>query len=299
MRIEISFVALASIAALAVVCAHARTRGAAPASGASAGERGPTTRPYWFTDKGRNAEGFQVYEAESPWHAGKTRLRILLPDRMDKDKRYRVMYVLPVEASDGRLYGDGLAEVRKLDLHNRHKLICVQPGFSHVPWYADHPTDHQKWQESYFVKLVLPFIERTCPALAEPRGRLLLGFSKSGWGAWSLLLRHPKVFGKAVAWDAPLVKARPDQFGMGEIFGTQENFEKYRITALLARQAGRLGKTERLALLGYGNFRDHHLAVRKQLLALKLPHRYADGPQRKHHWSGGWVAEAVEFLAGK
>ena len=58
------------------------------------------------------------------------------------------------------------------------------------------------------------------PADPEPHARLLLGFSKSGWGAFSLLLRYPERFGKAAAWDAPLMQERPDRFGMGEILGT-------------------------------------------------------------------------------
>jgi hypothetical protein len=32
---------------------------------------------------------------------------------------------------------------------------------------------------------------------------------------------------------------------------------------------------------------------------LKVPHEYRDGPQRKHDYYSGWVAEAVEFLAGR
>ena len=159
-----------------------------------------------------------MHTVESGHQRGKTKVRILLPERLDASKRYRVVYVLPVEAGDGRRYGDGLAEIKKLGLHDKHKLICVYPTFSAVPWYADHPTSPGIRQEAYLLKDVLPFIEKTYPALAAPRGRLLLGFSKSGWGAWSLLLRHPGVFGKAAAWDAPLTKARPDAWGMKAIF---------------------------------------------------------------------------------
>src|SRR5437773_1672793 len=79
-------------------------------------------------------------------------------------------------------------------------------------------------QETYFVKVVVPFVEKQYPAQAEPGGRLLVGFSKSGWGAYSLLLRHPDVFGKAAAWDAPLTMTRP-QYGMADIVGTPEQFE--------------------------------------------------------------------------
>jgi hypothetical protein len=250
----------------------------------------PTTspsqgRPVRFSDTGVDANGIRTYSVESPYQAGKTKLRILLPDRIEKPKRYRVVYVLPVEARDGRRYGDGLAEIKKLGLHNKHELICVWPTFSHLPWYADHPTDKRIRQESYLIEVVLPLVERTFPAIPKPQGRLLLGFSKSGWGAWSLLLRRPDVFGKAAAWDAPLTKDRPDQFGMGPIFATQANFMKYHVQTLLRRRAADLGGTKRLALLGYGNFREHHQAIRRQLIELGIAHEYRDGPKRKHHWA--------------
>ena len=257
----------------------------------------PTTRPARFSEAGKDAQGFLVHTVQSPHQAGETKLRVLLPEAIEKARRYPVVYVLPVEKLDGRRYGDGLAEVRKLGLHNRHGLICVYPTFSHLPWYADHPTDRTIRQESYLLGDVLPFVERTYPALREPRGRLLLGFSKSGWGAWSLLLRHPDVFGKAAAWDSPLTQARPDPWGMRGIFATQANFARYHIPSLLQRAASKLGGSKRLGLFGYGNFRKHHEAIRAKLLAMGIPHEYRDGPWRKHHWAGGWLAEAMAFLA--
>jgi len=258
--------------------------------------KAPETRPARFSEAGEDAQGFLVHTVESPFQAGNTKLRVLLPDEIGKVKPCRVLYVLPVEKLDEHRYGNGLAEVRKLDLHNRHGLICVCPTFSHLPWYADHPTDPNIRQESYVLKDVLPFVERTYPVVRGRRGRLLLGFSKSGWGAWSLLLRNPDAFEKAAAWDAPLTQPKPDRYGMRGIFATQENFTRYHIPSLLDRVGPTLGDGKRLGLFGYGGFRAHHESIRRKLLSLKVPHEYRDGPHRKHHWSGGWVAEAVTFL---
>jgi hypothetical protein len=91
---------------------------------------------------------------------------------------------------------------------------------------------------------------------------------------------------------------RPDRFGSGDIFVTQDNFDRYRITTLLEKRAADLGNDKRLALLGHGNFRADHQQAHERLDRLKVPHEYHDGPQRKHAWDSGWVAEAVEFLAG-
>jgi S-formylglutathione hydrolase FrmB len=224
---------------------------------------------------------------------------VLRPNREEeKRKKYPVVYVLPVEAGTESRYGDGLTEVRKLDLHNKFGAVFVAPTFSHLPWYADHPTQPEVRQESYFLQVVVPVIDKTYPVRAEAGGRLLLGFSKSGWGAWALLLRHPDVFGKAAAWDAPLMMDKPGRYGSGDVFGTPDNFEGYRVGKLLADKADQIQTGKRLILLGYGNFRAEHEQAHALLDRLKVGHEYRDGPARKHDWHSGWVEEAVELLVG-
>ena len=241
-------------------------------------------------------DGLLVHRVHSEYQKGQTEVKILLPDQRAEGERYRVLYVLPVEAGNGKHWGSALAEVAAHDLHNKYGLVCVYPTFSDLPWYADHPTDPTIRQESYFIEVVLPLVEDRYPVRAEPDGRLLVGFSKSGWGAFSLLLRHPEVFGRAAAWDAPLEEKRPERYGMGPIFGSSENFEKYRIDQLLQSHAELLGKRPRLVLTGYGNFRAHHLACHELMEALKIPHLWRDGPRREHNWHSGWLPEAVELL---
>jgi hypothetical protein len=243
-----------------------------------------------------DANGFHIHRVMSEYQGSATEIKVLLPDKMEKGKRYPVIYVLPVEAGNGKQYGNGLAEFKKLDLHNKFGVICVEVTFSHLPWYADHPTDLKIRQETYFLKVVLPFIEEHYPSIKGRAGRLLLGFSKSGWGAFSLLLRHPDVFAKAAAWDAPLMMAIPNKYGMAEIFGTQENFEKYHVAKLLEARAKELGKEPRLAILGYSNFRTHHQQSHDLMKRLDIAHAYRDEKKSPHTWHSGWVESGVTWL---
>jgi len=252
-----------------------------------------------ITEAKKDADGFLAHQVECEYQKGPTTIRVLTPDQLKKDFRYPVIYVLPVEGKTGSQYGDGLKEVKKLDLANKHGVIFVAPTFAIVPWYADHPTDPLVRQESYLLKVVVPFVEKTYPALSERRGRLLLGFSKSGWGAWSLLLRHNDTFEKAVAWDAPLMTMKVGMYGSGPIFGTEENLDQYRITKLIDAHAKNLGDGSRLILLGMGNFNDQHEKMHALLVEKKLPHHYTDGPIRKHDWHSGWVEEGVAALLEK
>jgi len=132
--------------------------------------------------------------------------------------------------------------------------------------------------------------------LHVPEGRLLLGFSKSGWGTWSLLLRHPDEFARASAWDGPLMMTAHGKYGSGPIFGSQENFDGYCLRNLVTKDAGRLKETNRLVLTGYGNFRSEHVQMHELLESLKVPHTYRDGAMLKHDWHSGWVKEAAELL---
>lgn len=244
----------------------------------------------------RREEGAYVHTVVSPYQGGPTEIRVLTPDAPAPGARYPVVYVLPVEAGRAHHYGDGLREVQRHDLANRLHAIFVAPTFAQLPWYADHPTDPAVRQEGYFLEVVVPFVEGRYPARSGPEGRLLLGFSKSGWGAWTLLLRHPDRFGKAAAWDAPLLLDKPGAYGSEPIFGTRENFEAYQVTKLLGQRAPELRDRERLILLGSSNFREQHEATHEMLLGLRIPHVYVDGPLRKHTWESGWVPDAAARL---
>ena len=101
------------------------------------------------------------------------------------------------------------------------------------------------------------------------------------------------------------MKTAPDQFGMGPIYGTPENFASYQIDQLLRDRAAELRPkadektTIRLIHLGYGNFRDHHQRAEALLNELQIPHTYADGPKLEHTWHSGWLEEAVKCLIRK
>jgi len=243
----------------------------------------------------RIAGAIREHTVRSPYQA-ETTLRVLVPEPLDAERRYPVIYLLPVEAERGAVYGDGLEEVRKHALHNRHQVIFAAPTFSQLPWYADHPTRRDARQESYFVKAIVPAVEKHYPAIQARRGRLLLGFSKSGWGAWSLILRNREVFEKAASWDAPLMMDRPGRYGSGPIFETEANFRKYQVSVLVRQHRDAFASNTRLILLGYGGFEEDTRQAHDLLWQLKIPHGYRNGPKRKHDWHSGWVSEAVELL---
>ncbi len=246
---------------------------------------------------------FIIHRIASPYQADSTNIWVLLPDNIEAGQSYKVLYILPVVDEANRRFGSGLEEVMKYNYHNTCNLICIAPEFTSKPWYCDHSSDMGKQDESHFLKTVIPFIDAHYPSLKSTEGRLLMGFSKSGRGAFSLILRNPEVIHKAAGWDCGILVdtgpiAEEDRAERIErIFGTVSNFDSYRINTLIKERGVALGKESRIFLYSTEGKRAIGCAKLHSLMVeLKIPHRYLFEPHRPHRWDSGWIPEAVRFL---
>jgi hypothetical protein len=230
-------------------------------------------------------------------------LRVLLPDNLETIESPRVLYVLPAYPNIRFKIGDGLLMVEHENLHNKYGLIAVAPAFSDWPWYANHPKDPTLQQETYFVKEIVPFIDKLYPKASK--ARLLLGMSKSGNGAFQMLLRHPDVFRAAAIFDSPLMYDSATQFETAAIYGDNTNFvANYCIPQLLRERADLFrGKPARFAMFGYclfggphPKFGPHLEQAHALLKSLGIRHIYDEGTCRDHRWDSGWLEEAVAAL---
>jgi len=250
----------------------------------------------------KEQEGVWEFRVPSEYDGGDGVVHALLPDTLEPGKTYPVMYILPVERKIDGTFGNGIQEARKADLANRFDIICVYPVFGKVPWYANHPTDPSIRQEDHLIKAVIPFVEKTWPVIQDKEARWLLGFSKSGWGAYNLLFRHPDVFGYAAAWDVPFMIDGEDPkdwgpMGIKHVMGTKEHFQANYVPTKLATAArDRLTDKTRL-VLGLGKFwAGQTRKMDAHLTQLGIPHSYLTEYLGKHHWESGWFPPVAEEL---
>jgi hypothetical protein len=248
--------------------------------------------------------GVEIHPVESEFQNGKHEIRVLLPDNYTKDKKYKVLYVLPVETGFQQQFGYGLGALQAMDAHNRYNLIIVQMGFEKEPWFGDHATDPKTRQAGYLKEFVVPFIESHYAALARPEGRLLLGFSKSGWGAFSLILTYPDYFGYAAAWDAPIMFTNFN-FGMQSVYGTPAQLALYRPDLLVPKRKESFQKKMRLVLTGetlWGKMipapggGSHTQEAHRLLEKNEVKHVYNDRLSAPHRWDKAWLAPTLEAL---
>lgn len=252
-----------------------------------------------------NAErGFWEYPLPSEFLSKPARVQVLLPDPLDPQKRYPVIYVLPVDSSANERWGHGLDEARKADIANKFGVICVYPIIeSGIPWYGNHATDKGNRQDDFIVRTLVPSIDARYPTKPDKEARWLIGFSKSGWGAYTLLLRNKETFGYASAWDAPFMLNGEDKgkgwgpLGLSENFGTAEAMKPNIPTKLAVENAAWLKQRNRL-VLGVGIDWGEQCKQMHQLLeANAIPHVYRPDLLLKHEWKSGWFAPMAEELA--
>ncbi len=250
-------------------------------------------------------KGVWSFSITSPYLSGSNVLEVLLPTGYSTAKKYQVVYVLPVEPGTGTSFGDGLQVVKSTGYHNAYDVICVQPAFNTFPWFGDHATDTTKRHASYMKHVVLPLIEQNYSTRRAPDGRLLIGFSKSGWGAFSLLMRNPGLYGYAASWDSPMLLDY-SQYSTNTVFANQANFDAYSPETLVTQPDPSLISNRRLILLGENLFGSepgglfaatpHTTTYHTMLVAAGIPHFYDPKIVSLHTWKTDWARPTFETL---
>ena len=248
--------------------------------------------------------GIRTHSVESEYQKDSQEIRVLLPDDYDESTTYRVLYVLPVEPGFQQRYGYGLRVFEELDVHNKYNLIVVQPGFNGSPWLGDHPIDPKIRQASHFKDVVVPWIEKRYSTTGQPAGRLLFGFSKSGWAAIGLTLRYSDFFGYAASWDAPMMFDR-FYFQMERVFGTTAQLDAFRPDLLVVKNKKQFQEKSRLVLTGemsWGRLRpapgggSHTVEFHKLLVQHGVKHHYDNNLRFPHRWDARWMQPTLEAL---
>ena len=169
-----------------------------------------------------DGNGVVSYDAASANNGpGTTTLRILAPTS-PAQVTHRFIYVLPVapNAEDQDLFGDGLEELRALNVHNLYNAHVIAPSFHVVPWYADHDSIPDRRYESFLVNDLAPWVQANLGVTGQEE-HWLVGMSKSGFGAVTLLFRNPTSFSAAAAWDFPAEQPDTNEFDMPDNYGTE------------------------------------------------------------------------------
>src|SRR6516225_9114681 len=260
--------------------------------------------PPQFVYEGTDANGVRLYDltwnilGEHPFA-----VRVLAPDHPSTNYAHSFVFALPVEGGLAQSnWGSGLDELRQLNVQNQYDATIIEPIFPIDPWYADNPIDPTIDFET-FTATLLPAWVKSNFATSGTEENLLIGFSKSGYGALDLLFKHPSVFDGAAAWDFPADMAAYDTFGSSSSgdYGSDANFQaNYRMTASFVNTWKAPFTTDDRIWLSEGSVFPIQVAASDALLTSQgvLDTFLTTQTGDAHNWYGGWVSDAVAGLYG-
>jgi len=249
---------------------------------------------------GTDASGVQTYQMTSPDNGpGPEYLRVLQPDNPAAGVTHNFIYVLPVEAGESDTFGDGLQVIQSLNLQNQYNLTVIEPSFGIDPWYADNPLVSTSQEDTFMATDLQPWVTANLGTTGAEQ-HWLIGFSKSGIGGQTLILRHPDKFTLAASWDFPADMVAYDQFGGSSTpsYGTDANFQaNYRLTpAFLSAHAAPFQASNRIWIGGYQIFQQDMADYDALLTAQGIKHTTEAPTAMEHRWDSGWVPIALAAL---
>jgi S-formylglutathione hydrolase FrmB/cytochrome c2 len=257
-----------------------------------------------FAYQGTDANGAQLYDVT--WNDQGNHpfaVRVLVPTDPSTNYAHSFLYALPVESGlTGQSLGDGLDELESLNVENQYNTTIVEPIFPMYSWYADNPNDATIDYETFVADILPQWIDSHFSTTGDEQN-LLIGFSKSGYGAVDLLLKHPTVFSAAAAFDFPADMPTYDGLGSSTAndYGTQANFQNnYELDqSFVDTYRGPFTTQDRLWIAG-GPLYATNVASFNSLLTSQgvLDTFTTTQTGDTHSWTGGWVPSAVTGLFG-
>lgn len=236
---------------------------------------------------------------DEPGFHGSNCFRVIKPSGWSSANKYKVVYMLPALTDDleanVQLSPNPWELARDNGYATTHNVVIVVPYFkSSALWYGC-KDDGTVDMHSAMVNLPTQFSIDWLSASTNPMDHMLVGYSKSGWAAISLLMRNPHKFGYAACWDGPF----NNYFNQGDTvtaFGTQGQYDLYSPNLIADDYKSNYNTSRRIIVMGGNNFVSSYTNFLSTLNSnyIQFSERY--NTEAKHCWAHAWAQYAFQML---
>jgi S-formylglutathione hydrolase FrmB len=223
------------------------------------------------------------------------------------DARFRLL-VLPVSDDDVPTFGDPVREIETWAVTSGRAVIVHFPQFDSGFgfWYGNHDTDSSKQFEAATLVMLDAWDKGCAAAGLETSPPIVMGFSRSGYGAMSLMARHPSRFSGVIAWDAPFMLHPPGSTqalqetlarAYATTYGSESNFTaNYQLTNHPDRLSALAGTS--IVIGGYKLWGVQTEDFHDLLMSLNIPHAFLFRSYPTHRWDSGWIGPCLDAATG-
>ena len=133
-------------------------------------------------------------------------------------------------------------------------------------------------------------------AALEPGPVVLIGFSKSGLGAWNIARAIPDRIAATLIFDAPAARAELPPWGTAPFYADDAAWQEDLPLLHVTDFAAALPRTHKLILISGEGFHDEMALLARALSATELDVTFLPRPHLRHHWQSGWLEDGLAAL---
>lgn len=125
---------------------------------------------------------------------------------------------------------------------------------------------------------------------------VLVGFSKSGLGAWNIARSMPDRVEATLIFDAPVARTEVPPWGTTGFYPNREMWLADLPIRSVSDFKAAMPAKHRLILIAGANFPDEMSALSQALTTANAEHTFLSRPHLIHHWNSGWIKEGLGVL---
>ncbi len=119
---------------------------------------------------------------------------------------------------------------------------------------------------------------------------VLVGFSKSGLGAWHLAQALPECVKATIIFDAPMaLQQLPSQWGAAPFYPSAEAWQRDLPVYGITQFQRDVSADHKLILISGAHFDADMRQLVSALNDAGIDHTFLPHPEIRHHWNAGWV----------
>ena len=125
---------------------------------------------------------------------------------------------------------------------------------------------------------------------------VLVGFSKSGLGAWYIARTIPELVSGTIIFDSPVAHEDRHSWGTGSFYEDGASWQRDLPIYTAGEFQAAMGKTHRLVLISGEEFHEQMCTLSQAMTKAGHDHAFLPRPHMKHHWNAGWIEEGLNEL---
>ena len=125
---------------------------------------------------------------------------------------------------------------------------------------------------------------------------VLVGFSKSGLGAWNIARSIPDLVSGTIIFDAPVARDALPSWGTAPFYEDDSSWQQDLPLRTIGDFYSDMPETHRLVLISGPSFHDEMCQLSGALSNIGLEHAFLSRSGLAHHWNSGWIEEGLNEM---